>query len=44
MRKKRFTFFDVVVYVISTLLVIIVLYPLILVLSNSLSDPSLVAA
>ena len=44
MRKKRFTFFDVVVYVISTSLVIIVLYPLILVLSNSLSDPSLVAA
>ena len=42
MRKKRFTFFDVVVYTISTLLVLIVLYPLILVLSNSVSDPSAV--
>ena len=42
MRKKRITFFDIVVYTISTLLVIIVLYPLILVLSNSVSDPSMV--
>ena len=44
MRKRKKSFFDVVVYAISTLLAIIVLYPLILVLSNSVSDPSLVAA
>ena len=44
MKKKRFTVFDVVVSVISAFLVIIVLYPLLLVLSNSFSDPLYVAA
>ena len=44
MRKRKFTFFDMVVYTISTLLVIIVMYPLVLVLSNSVSDPSMVAS
>ena len=43
MRKRKFTFFDVVVYTIATLLTIIVLYPLVLVVSNSVSDPSMVA-
>lgn len=43
MRKKRFTMFDAIAYIISTILLLIVLYPLILVLSNSFSDPSLVA-
>lgn len=44
MRKKRFTMFDAIAYIISTILLLIVLYPLILVLSNSFSDPSLVAS
>ena len=44
MRKKRFTMFDAITYIISTILLLIVLYPLILVLSNSFSDPSLVAS
>lgn len=44
MRKKRITTFDVVVYIISTLLLLIVLYPLVLVVSNSFSDPSYVAS
>lgn len=44
MRKKCFTMFDAIVYIISTILLLIVLYPLILVLSNSFSDPSLVAS
>lgn len=43
MRKKRFTTFDVTVYIISTILLLIVLYPLILVVSNSFSDPNYVA-
>ena len=43
MRKKRFTMFDAITYIISTILLLIVLYPLILILSNSFSDPSLVA-
>ena len=42
MRKKRFTMFDAIAYIISTILLLIVLYPLILVLSNSFSDSSLV--
>ena len=42
-RKKKFTLFDFVVYAIATILLIIVLYPLILVVSNSFSDPVLVA-
>jgi len=40
---KKLTFFDIMVYIISGLLVLIVAYPLILVLSNSVSDPSYVA-
>ena len=40
---KKTTFFDVMVYIISGFLVLLVAYPLILVLSNSVSDPSLVA-
>jgi len=42
MRKKRFTGFDFTVYAIATILFLIVLYPLILVVSNSFSDPALV--
>lgn len=41
--KKKITLFDVVVYGISCVMLILVAYPLILVLSNSLSDPGLVA-
>ena len=41
-RKNRITMFDVVVHIIGFLLTIIVLYPLILVLSCSFSDPDLV--
>lgn len=44
MRTKRFTGFDVIVYMIATVLLLIVLYPLILVVSNSISDPGLVAS
>ena len=40
---KKITFFDIMTYIISGLLVLIVAYPLVLVLSNSVSDPSLVA-
>ena len=44
MRTKRFKGFDVIVYIIATILLLIVLYPLILVVSNSISDPGLVAS
>ena len=44
MKKKRITLFDIVVHIISAILLIIVLYPLILVVSNSVSDANLVAA
>ena len=44
MRTKRLTTFDVIVYIISTILLLIVLYPLILVLANSVSDPNYVAS
>lgn len=44
MRKKRIKIFDVIVYIISTLLLLVVLYPLILVVSNSFSDPAYVAS
>lgn len=44
MMKKKITLFDFVVYAIATVLLLIVLYPLILVVSNSLSDPVLVAS
>jgi len=43
MKKKRITLFDIVVYSISVLLLIVVLYPLLLIVSNSVSDPGLVA-
>lgn len=41
--KKRIELFDVVTHTIAVLLLLIVLYPLILVLSSSISDPQLVA-
>lgn len=43
-RKQKFTLFDFIVYAIATILLIIVAYPLILVISNSVSDPVLVAS
>jgi len=43
MKKKKISIFDVVVYAIAIFLLVIVLYPLILVISNSVSDPTLVA-
>ena len=43
MKKKKITMFDIIVHTISAVLLIIVLYPLILVISNSLSDPGAVA-
>ena len=43
MKKKRLSLFDVVVHIISAFLLIIVLYPLILVISNSVSEANLVA-
>lgn len=42
-RKKKIEAFDIFVYTVAAFLVLIVLYPLILVLSNSVSDPGLVA-
>ena len=44
MKKKRIQIFDVAVHIISVFLLVIVLYPMILVVSNSLSDPGLVAS
>ena len=43
MRRKRIELFDVVVYGIAFLLLLVVAYPLVLVVSNSLSNPQLVA-
>ena len=43
-KRKKIEFFDIVVHIITAFLVVIVLYPLILVLSNSISDPGLVAS
>lgn len=43
-KKKRITVFDIVIYTITFLLILIVGYPLILVLSNSVSSPDMVAA
>lgn len=43
-KLKKISAFDIVVYGISIMLVAIVLYPLILVLSSSVSDPVAVAA
>ncbi len=42
-KRKKVTVFDVVVYGIAIILLIIVAYPLLLVLSCSISDPALVA-
>lgn len=42
--KKKITTFDIVIYGIGALLLLIVGYPLILVLSNSFSSPDMVAA
>lgn len=44
MKKKKIQFFDVMVYFIATFLLTVVAYPLLLVLSNSVSDPNLVAS
>jgi len=43
MKKKKVSAFDIVVYSIATFLTAIVLYPLIVVVSSSFSDPVLVA-
>lgn len=43
MKKKKIQLFDVVVWFIATFLLIIVLYPLFLVVVNSVSDPDMVA-
>lgn len=43
-KRKRITGFDIGVYTIGVILLLIVGYPLILVLSNSFSDPKLVAS
>ena len=43
MKRKKITLFDFVVYVISGILLLSVLYPLIVVVSSSFSDPALVA-
>lgn len=42
-KRKKITLFDVIVHIIATFLLLIVLYPLIVVLSSSVSDPTLVA-
>jgi len=42
-KRKKITLFDVVVHIISWFLLVIVLYPLIVVISSSFSDPTLVA-
>lgn len=42
-KKKRISLFDVVVHIIAIFLIFIVGYPLLLVVSNSFSDPGLVA-
>ena len=42
-KRKKITLFDIGVHVIAGFLLLIVLYPLIVVLSSSVSDPALVA-
>ena len=44
MKKKKISLFDVIVGAIAVVLLLIVGYPLILVLSNSFSDPAIVAS
>lgn len=41
-KKKKIQLFDVIVHIITLFLLCIVLYPLILVVSNSISEPSMV--
>lgn len=41
-KKKKIQLFDVIVHIVSLFLLCIVLYPLILVVSNSISEPSMV--
>ncbi len=43
MRKRSISTFDIIVHIIALILLVLVAYPLILVLSSSLSDPGLVA-
>lgn len=43
MRRKKIALFDVLVHIIGAILLLLVLYPLVLVLSCSISDPQLVA-
>lgn len=42
--KKKISLFDIIVHIISLILLLIVAYPLVLVISNSVSDPMLVSA
>lgn len=42
-KRKKITLFDVIVHIISGFLLLIVIYPLIVVLSSSISEPGLVA-
>ena len=42
--RKKISIFDIIVYAIGILLIVIVGYPLILVLSNSVSSPDMVAS
>ena len=44
MKKKKIQLFDVIIYGLATFLLLIVLYPMIVIISNSLSDPFLVAS
>lgn len=43
MKKRKITTFDIVVYTIAIILTVLVMYPLILVVSCSFSDPGLVS-
>lgn len=43
MKKKKIQLFDVIIHVITAFLLILVMYPVFLVISNSFSEPGLVA-
>ena len=43
MKKRKMQLFDVVIYAVATFLLLMVLYPMLLVVSNSFSNPGLVA-
>ena len=43
-KKKRYTIFDIIVTVLTVMLVMMILYPLIVVISSSVSDPVAVAS